>query len=366
MKLECEIGKLKLAVGKIERVTGKNLTLPILGSILIVAEKGEVRLRATNLNVGVEIMVPAKIKEDGVVAINGSILNNIFSTIPADGTVVLESQNNNLVVKTEHSSMVIKSSAHEDFPILPKVEDMNSFMLPASKILEGVESVLYSASPSEIKPEIASVYMYYEDESIVFVATDSFRLAEKRIKVKKVKEFSPLLIPVKNIQEIVRVFGDIDDEVEVAIGDNQIAFTTETVYCTSRIVDGVFPDYKQIIPKEFKTEATALKADVVQVLKMTNVFSDKFNQVDIFVHPKEKKCVFQSKNADVGESKVNLRAALTGLEISLSVNHRYLFECFQSIPKDSVTLFFSDVNKPLVVRGVSDPSFTYLVMPMNR
>ena len=138
------------------------------------------------------------------------------------------------------------------------------------------------------------------------------------------------------------------------------------MYLTSRIIDGVFPDYRQIIPKEFKTEIVVLKQDLLNGLKLSNIFSDKFNQLNLNVSVKNKICELSSSNHDVGENKTNIDAALKGEDINLGFNYKYFLDCFPSITTDSVCIKCVDAGRPMLVTPVSDTSFTYLIMPMNR
>jgi DNA polymerase-3 subunit beta len=193
------------------------------------------------------------------------------------------------------------------FPSIPRVSSGNSFSLNAADFVKGLKAVWYSSSVSSIKPELASVYVYCENEFVVFVATDSFRLAEKRVKIKKTKDFGQILIPYKNIPDIMRVLEAIPGEVAVELDKNQISFSYEGIYLISRVVDGVFPDYKQIIPKQSATEAIVLKQDLVNALKLSNIFSDKFHQVNVKVLPQAKKCEIRTKNNDIGENVIKYR-----------------------------------------------------------
>ena len=152
----------------------------------------------------------------------------------------------------------------------------------------------------------------------------------------------------------------------VCFNKNQISFSSDGSYLTSRVIDGVFPDYRQIVPKEFTTEVVVLKQDLLNALKLSNVFSDKFNQVDLLIKPKEKIFELSSKNTDIGENKTYLDAVMSGDSVELSFNYKYFYDCFQSISTDSVSVKLNESSKPLVIGGASDNSFTYLIMPMNR
>jgi DNA polymerase-3 subunit beta len=191
-------------------------------------------------------------------------------------------------------------------------------------------------------------------------------LAEKRIKIKGLEEISGILIPFKNVGEILRVFGEYQGLLKICFNKNSISFSSENVYLTSRVIDGVFPDYKQIIPKESKTEVVVLKQDLLNALKLSNIFSDKFNQVNLSVLPKEKAFELYSQNNDVGENKTHLDAAITGENVSLGFNYKYFLDCFQSINTDSLSIKFDGISRPMVITAVADPSFLYLIMPMNK
>ncbi len=365
MKLECGIEKLKNGILQVEKITGKNLTLPVLSSILLIAGGKSLKLRATNLSLGIEIEIPAKIEKEGIMAITGSTLASIFSNFIQNDIVYLEGDDGNLSVKTKKSKIKLKGQAHEDFPTIPLV-DGKTFEIEAKKLVEGVKSVYYSSSPSDIKPEISSVYVYTNDENLIFVSTDSFRLAEKKVKVKGIDEIQGIMIPFKNISEIIRIFGEVNDTVKVCFNKNQISFSSNNIYLTSRVIDGIFPDYRQIIPKEFAVEAVVLKQDLLNALKISNIFSDKFNQINLRISQKEKVFELSSSNNDIGENKTYLDVAMKGDDAELSFNYKYFLDCFQSISADSISIRLNQASKPMVISGSSDNSFTYLIMPMNR
>ncbi len=366
MNIECIKEKLGAALSKVEKITGKNISLPILSCVLLEAKDSTLTIKATNLDLGIEIKLPVKVIKPGVVAVSGGVLNNFIGSLQNDKNISLEVVDGNLKVKTEHSQALIKTFPIDDFPGIPKINDGISFTFNISDLIKSFKSVIYSASISTIRPTLSSVLIYSEEDSIVCVATDSFRLAEKRAKVKKHKDFNQILIPVKNIPEIIRTFEDIKDDVTVFLNQNQIAFVYENIYLTSRVIDGTFPDYKQIIPKEVKTEVVVLKQDFITALKISNIFSDKFSQVVFNISPKNKTFSMTTRNMDIGENIHKLDAVLKGDDLNISFNFKYIVDCFQSMDSDSVSLYFCDTNRPMVMTPVGDKSFLYLVMPMNK
>jgi DNA polymerase-3 subunit beta len=365
MKIECEFEKIKNAINQVERITGKNLTLPVLNSILLIASGKTLKLRATNLSLGVEVEIPAKVEKEGIVVVSGSILAGVFSNIFQRENIFLESKDGNLSIKTKRNLIKLKGQPSDDFPTIPVVSGV-VFEMETKKLIEGIKSVYYSSSTSDIKPEISSVFIYSNEDGIVFVSTDSFRLAEKKIKTKNTEEVMGIIIPYKNISEILRILGENFQKVKICFNKNQISFSFGNTYLTSRVIDGIFPDYRQILPKESTTEVVVLKQDLLNALKLSNIFSDKFNQVNLSIKVKEKKFELSSSNNEVGENKTYLEAALSGENIDLSFNYKYFIDCFQSINTDSVSIKLNGPTHPIMVSGVSDPSFTYLIMPMNK
>ncbi|MDB5259674.1 MAG: polymerase subunit beta, polymerase subunit beta protein [Candidatus Taylorbacteria bacterium] len=367
MKIECVQEKLAGAVSIAERVAGKHVTLPVLSCLLLDAQKNQLTIRATNLDLGLEIIVPAKTDEEGIVAVPANILSSFISgASQGDKGVKIFTKDANIVVEASHSRGTIKTMPVDDFPSIPRVSDGTSFTVNGADFVKGLKSVWYSASISGIKPELSSVYIYSDDGTVVFAATDSFRLAEKRIRLKKSADFTQILIPFKNIPEIIRVFDQVNDDISVTLSKNQISFDYKGLYLVSRVIDGVFPDYKQIIPKQSTTEVVVLKQDLIDGLKVSHIFSDKFNQITMVVDPKTKEFSLKTKNADVGENTHNLEATIEGDAITINFNYKYITDCFQSIDSDSITLLFNGLNRPMVMHPATDKSFTYLVMPMNR
>jgi len=367
MKVECLKENLVNSIYIVERAVGKNLNLPVLGCILIEAKGSSLKLKATNLDLGIEVDVSAKIIEDGVIAVSGSVFYNVINSIYNDSSITLLSKNDNLSITTHTSATLIKSLPHEDFPLLPEVKSNDSFKIDTEDFLNGLNSVWFSSSHLSIKPELASVYISIHNKKITFTATDSFRLSEKVIINKKVSNFSPIIIPIKNIPEIIKVlehsgFG----EITITFTKNQISFSSDNIYITSRLIDGIYPDYHQIIPKKSTTKIIILKQDLINSLKKINIFSDKFNQVCFHISSKQRKCTLTSSNQEVGETAEQLQAAVEGEDLEINFNHRYITDALQIIPSDSVSLSFSGLGKPMVMEGVSDQSYLYLVMPMNK
>ncbi|MEK7622138.1 MAG: DNA polymerase III subunit beta [Patescibacteria group bacterium] len=367
MKLECVRGKLQAAVGLAEKITGKNLSLPILNSVILEAVGRTLIIRATNLELGIEISLPCRVSTEGLTAVPGAVLFNFLSNVAGE-MVALESVSGNLTVSSPQSATIIKGYPPTDFPSLPKVtENRQTFTIPSDDLATALRAVAYSASSSLTKPEIASVCLYNQSGELAVVATDSFRLAEKVFPpaLKVSLTLNHLIIPIKNVAEIIRALELDESEVTVEYNQHQISFQIGDIYLTSRLVDGVYPDYRQIIPTTRLTEATLPRAELLETLKLLNIFVDRSGQITLAVSPTDKLIEFTARN-DSGENTSRLPVAIEGEPVTLTINVKYLLDCFQSFTTDSLRFKFNGPHKPVVVQGVGDSSFTYLIMPINR
>ncbi|MEO6536421.1 MAG: DNA polymerase III subunit beta [Candidatus Paceibacterota bacterium] len=354
------------AVARVARFAERrSATLPVLAGIAIVAGDDGIKLRATNLETGIDFKVAGTIKEPGVVALPATTLREITSSFSGTGTITLEHGGETVVISSPAGRSQLKTLSYEDFPTLPFPEaSASKFTLPGSALKTLVLAVAPCASPSTVRPELGSVLLSAEGGVVKAVATDSFRLAEKRMSLAGTISPFSILIPAKNAIDIVQTLPDTD--VEVLVDEHQCAFSWPNGIVTTRLVTVPYPDYAQIIPKAFVSEATILRKDFESALKRTSVFSDSFQKVRIGFVGEEKRVVFSARNSDIGESSEGVPASVTGESIELSFNHRYLSAPIPLITTENLTLSSAGIGRPLVIRGVGDNTLLYLVMPMNQ
>jgi DNA polymerase-3 subunit beta len=365
MKFDCGIEQLQHGVSLANRFVERRANLPVLGSIFIAAEGSRLLLRATNLECGVEVSVPAKIIEEGVAAVPGAILAGFLGNARGK-TLSGELSGGVLKLKTERVSASIKTTPHEDFPILPHVSASTSFTVKTADLARVIRSVVYCASTSAIKPELQSILLYAEGNKLIAAATDSFRLAEKTVTLRSGGSVPQLLIPARNATELFRILEINSGDTEIYYNEHQISTHVGSVYYTSRLLDGAFPNYRQILPKSFSTEAVVLREDMLQALKSLSIFADKSSQVSFAVDKNAKTVTLSSRNPDVGEQISTLKATVSGESATMNFNGKYLADSVVPISGESVRLHANGPGKPLLVKDASDDSFFYLAMPMNR
>lgn len=353
------------ALELITKISTKHVTLPVLQCVLITVIKDTIIFKATNLELSIEVEVKGRINEEGTIAIPAStFLQSIQYSTQSDITLRVEDEV--LLIESNHTNTSIKSIAADEFPNIYHLEG-NSVLLNRPLFALGIKTAAFAASQSSIKPELGSVYIQQKKEhSLTFVSTDSFRLMEKTVAQKGVVLEHSFLVPQKNAVELARICDLLQSDPKLTVTDNQCAldFSNEGVYITSRLVSGSFPDYEQIIPKEYVTKVTLLKNDLQNAFKKTSVFLNKFLQVSLTLT--DKNITISSQNNEVGHITDTINALVNGEELSLNFNQQYVIEPLSHITDESIILNFAGIGRPLVITGASDTSLRYLVMPMNR
>jgi DNA polymerase-3 subunit beta len=350
----------------LERVAGRSKELPILSCVYISVSDGEMTLRGTNLEVGVEYTVSVKDAEDGVVAVPAHVFAQTVQTSQPGSSIVCEVKDTTMVVTAGKSVARIATQNSEEFPVIPQVENPKEVSFPAQALISVVKSVVGYTSPSTIKPELASVFVQFDGTEIVSASTDSFRLAEKRASLPKAVESDPFLIPARVVQDLLYLLEDEKGDVLIARNEHQFAIVRSGVYATFRLTTGNFPAYEAVIPKEFDASATLLVADLERVLKKQGIFLDKFYKTTIGTRASDGVCVIDTHNESVGDSHDEIPATIEGEDVAVGFNQKYLIDALGPIPTDSCVLHFAKNKGPLLVVPVGDASFKYIVMPMNR
>ena len=354
------------AVYKVARFAErKNTTLPVLSSILILASEEGIKMRATNLEAGIDIQLKGKTSQKGVAAIPAVILQQIAHSFTQEGNITLEHTGDILTLTSVTGKSLIKTVPYGDFPSIPFPESPKNRMVVPGILLKNLfASITSCASSSSVRPELASIYLSIEGGVLTSAATDSFRLVEKKIPVTNKGTQGKILIPAKNAFDIAQALPD--EDIIVSFDDHQCAFVSPQEMLVSRLTNAVYPDYRQIIPKESIIEAVVLTKDLETALKRTAIFSDSFQKIKLSFNPKKNQLSLFAKNSDIGESSEIVNGRLSGNTLDLSFNYRYLSAALPLISTESISLSAAGIGRPLIIKGVGDASFLYLVSPMNQ
>jgi DNA polymerase-3 subunit beta len=368
MKITVLKNNLKNSLDAVSRIVGENTNLPILKNVLIKSEGGKINISSTDLETAIVKTVAGKIIEDGQITVPFTIFNSVINNIQNE-RIDLESKGMNVLVKTDSYEAKIQGMSSEDFPIIPKVGIKDEYVdIKGSILKEGLISVVSAAQISELRPEISGVMFNIDGEMLKLVATDSFRLAEKTIYGSEFENnfergFS-MIVPLKPIQELIRIVGD-KENIKIYSDGSQFMMETDDTTLITRLIDGKFPDYTQIIPKEVSTDMEISRTELMGALKLVSSFSSKNNEVIFKIIPDKKLIEAYSADNMLGENKYLIPAKITGEAVDVTFNWRYFIDGLKSIDSETVNMGLQGDTKPSVIKWPQDNSYIYIIMPIK-
>lgn len=363
MKFECKGEVFIKAIQQVARARSKQQSQNNLQDIHLELDTHLLTLRATNLELFCEKSISVKGLTNGSCLLQGETLLRIISTFQShDTTLVCEFNEGIFSITTEKGIIEIKTTPYEDFPTLPKQgEVIGKLSKETLNIL--FKEVSFCAATTEIKPEIASLYLYTKNGLIYSVATDSYRLAEKTVVNESGLECS-LLIPQKHIGEILQIINEEEGDLTLSLNESILSITSSHLTLSIHTITGNFPDYQQLFPKEFTTTIQLPKDELQKALTLTTFFNEQYSQVEcIFT---ENTLTLHSKNDSIGQVTQTLPIVKEGDDIEVKYNNKYFLEVLSHIEGNKTTCMFTTANRPMFMRGVQDITFTYLLMPLNR
>ena len=338
--------------------------IPSLQGIFLETNKNILTIRSTDLTTGFEMFFETNVKKEGraVMPVHPTI--QLVASISGE-TVHVEAENTLVHFTTHATTSSVKGYPNNDFPKLPKIQKENTLSFSIPDFLKAARSVLFAASKSDIRPEIASIYVKGQaGGDIKIVATDSFRLAECSFKGIAAKPFS-FLFPGKRLGEFVRILESFTGTTDCFFDGQQFFASHEKFSYFTRLTEGKFPDYEQIIPRSFTTEATINRLELLENLKLAGIFSGQLREIRLKTYPTDGLFEILTKDSEVGEHSSHLKALITGEGVEMAFNQRFVIEGIDPISSENVLLRFSGAGRPLVIQNPQDVSYMYLAMPMK-
>lgn len=380
MKLTCTQENFKKAIYSTERVVGKQITLPILENILLETDHGMLKISATNLEIGVFLKIGAKIEQEGAITVPAKLLSNFMNNLASESTVSLEVVDQTLHIESGSSKAQIKGLQSQDFPIIPEMEGDFLFSLPAQEIREVIPKLSICVSLDSSRPELSGFDVVLEKNEVRIAATDSFRLAEAIVSLKNADEqaysiftekTSSIIVPLNTLLEVFRVIGSDTQEIKVGIEESQIFFQVDNVRIVSRLINGKYPEYRQIIPQKFATKVLLEKDNALRAVKIAGIFTNsKSGEVKFDVNPVVSSVTIASKAEEVGENSTVLDAKIEGPAQEAIFNPKYMADGLAAIATPELFLLMNSGSSAAVLRMVQgereeDPNYTYIIMPIK-
>lgn len=362
-------GKLAL----VSRGVSSRSTIQLLGGILLEAGDGVVKLSATDMEISIQTSSPAEVEEDGRVVIPARIFNDIVRSLP-EGTFSLEHDATGGTVRLAagENEYSIRAYAADDFPQLPGFEAEDAFRINGDVLVETVEKVSRSYSRDETRPVLTGILISFEENRVRMVTTDSYRLSIKETELATTFEGSrEAIIPARAMQEVSRIFsGSDEEEVEVALSENQALFRIGDVLFGTRLIEGNFPEYRRLLPTSFEREISVNRDDLISTLRRVNLFAQRQTPpVPVSLSFSEGSVEVLVRNGEIGEAHERLPATSED-DFLVSFNPSYLLDGVSAVDSEKVVFKLNEALKPgLIVPGDDEengePDFLYLIMPMR-
>lgn len=364
MKLSVLQENLDKALTTVSRLVQVNNSLPVLSNILIQTKDGRLELQSTNLELAISYKIGAKIETKGSLSVPAKLITDLIHSLPND-KIQLVAVKDNLEIHTSQLNSTLNGISATDFPHIPEVETAKKFTISTKSFITGLEYVLTSVSLDESRPVLAGVYCRVIDNTLIFAATDSYRLSQYSIKVSSVEDME-IIIPHRTIQELIRlVKSELIDEITVGISDTEIVFSTESITLTSQLIDGSYPDYTKIIPQKSLSKIEVKKDDLLSSLKIASLFSRE-NAHTIQLSVNKNTLSITAEGAQVGKNLSHIPVKNTGEDQDISLNARYLIDTLSSIDENTVIIALQDKLDPCVVSGQKATKDNFhIIMPLR-
>lgn len=373
MNASCLKENLKEHLDNALRIVKYNSTLPILNNFLISAEKGRLKVAATDLEIGFTSWISAKVVKEGSITVPAQLLNQFINNLP-NKTIDLEVKDGKLHLNCENIKASINGLSAEDFPIIPKIKNSSVITINSLVLKDALNSVINSAALSDARPEISSIYIKIDPDQIKFVATDSFRLAHKTLLLSKEMEdkikfdnFKPqnIILPIRTAGEVLRILGNQNSNIVININDNQVLFDFGDTHLISRLIDGNYPDYEVIIPKSFETKCHLSKNDAEEAVKLAGCFSSKLNDVNLKTESAKSKIEIFSAHTEYGNHHAKINSEISGKDANVVFNWKYILDGLKNIDDENLILELNGDQKPAIIRPEENKNFFYIIMPIR-
>jgi DNA polymerase-3 subunit beta len=374
MKLTVTGEQLKKGVKLINKITKRKSALETLENVLIESEKNFIKMIFTNLETGILYQSLAKIEKEGKICVKRDIFEKLISFIDEEDIIDLEEKENFLLIKSEKFNSKTKKFSYEDFPVLPLPKEEKYFLVNGKNFTENLRTVLDFTSPSLEKPEISGVLIKVSEKELIFVATDSFRLGEKKSTQKIEGDFPvSFIIPQESAKEIFGIFNNFNEGIKIYYLPHQIFIEKKSeegdfpeVIYVSRLIEGTFPEYEGVIPKKFEVEVNTKTSEILRKIKMASIFTKKTNEIELKFLPKENKIKILSENIDLGSFETEISSEIKGKEISVLFNYEFLEKGISAIDDPELFIGISGEDKPALFKPKNLEDFVYILMPIRK
>ncbi len=359
----------------VSRAVSPRSTLPVLSNILIASDEGRLRLSATNLELGITCWIAARIEQEGSTTVPARTFADLVNALPADQVqLTLDTQTQSLHVHGGTSNNDIKCIDAQEFPPLPVPDMDGAVQLNVANFKEMIQQVAFAASTDEARPVLMGVLVNVEKDQITMAAADGFRLSVRKATLSSsLPQPFTAIIPARALNELARVSSDGEEPIYMVMpkGRGQVLFRVKDVEVVSQLIDGTFPDYQQIIPRNYKSRTLVSTTSMLKACKQAEIFAREGSNVarlDIKsaqndMQPSEVE--ISATSEETGKNETVVEATVDGGSMLIAFNVKFLREALEAVKTPNVALETSGPNAPGVVRPVGDNDYIQVIMPMH-
>lgn len=364
MKFKVLQEALSKALVNASRFTSTRAQLPILANIKLETKKTKLLISATNLETSIVVSIGAQVNKEGELTIPAKVISELVANLSSE-TIDLEAEKEQLKIESQGFSSVVSGMNTSDFPKIPASLPKNSLVFTKDDFLKSLSCVSFAVSIDETRPILTGVLFIFQKDSLVLVATDGFRLSQKKMLIKGAVKGEQIVLPRAILTEISRLSNE-DDVVNFNYSkeENQVIFGVGDSILSSRVLEGEFPDYQKIIPKSSTLKIFIDKEEFLQAIKLASVFArDSANIAKIRVGKESVEIVAESQTSGSQKTKIDAKVEGEGFEIAF--NYRFLEEFLHAVSGEEIKIELSDPNSPGVFTDTKDPDFLHLIMPVK-
>ncbi|SKA97435.1 DNA polymerase-3 subunit beta [Caloramator quimbayensis] len=362
MWFTCEKELLENAINTVQRATSNKTTYQILEGILIKAIDNKVVLTATDLDLGIETYIKANVNKNGAIVVNSKLFGEFIRKLPND-IIMIEVKDNNVFIKCNKSEFVIVGNNPDEFPSLPSINENTMYEISQDLLRNMIRQTIFAIAQDETRPILTGILFEIKDGMLNFVALDGYRLALKSESIESSQNISAV-IPGKTLSEISKILEPSDDIVKITFTPNHILFTFENTKIISRLLDGEFINYRQIVPDEYKLRVKVSKNELLDSIERASLLAREGKTNLIKFEISDDKMVITS-NSQIGKVYEEIEIELEGEGIKIAFNSKYFVDVLRIIDSEEIYLEFSTSVSPCVVKKCDSNNYIYLVLPVR-
>lgn len=364
MRISMARGELLDALSTVSRGLSSRTTLPILAGIHISAQQDRAAFQATDLEVSIRTSSTAKVETPGETVVPGRLVTDIVRSLPEAAVTLETSPAGTAWITCGQSTFTVKTLAPEDYPKFPEVAPEGVVTLPVETFSHVVHQVSRSVSKDETRPILTGVLVVVDGETLRMAATDSYRLCVREVSVEGIVGDLELVIPGKALEDVAKLAASAET-VSLGAAENQVVFTFGSTTFVSRRIEGSFPNYKQLIPKEYTTRVVADRMELLEAIKRVSLMAQHSTPLRLKVAVADHTLTLSANTQDVGEASEDLQVTPEGEDVEIAFNHAYLLDGVSVAEGDTVALEVTSPLKPGVLKPADGEGFTYLLMPVR-